>query len=269
MHRTLSILRTSAVLLGLCGPITAAAAQSINIDYGDLFGTPDAKYPAAGRPGVWNALDGSFGPHALVDLDGNPVAAQVTLEPSGPTFGDNNPNTIGFDEALMDDATGGWVDVVGRVVFSDLQPGVYRVLTYAWITYDPENMIWVWMNEEQIPAILSGPWPKNGLQEGVTHSVHVVRVPRGQLQVNLVSGFWIFDDWWLNGLQLDRLGASGDVNCDGGVDAFDIEPFILALTDPEAYERQYPNCHVTLADIDGDGEVTAFDIEPFIGLLLP
>jgi hypothetical protein len=64
-------------------------------------------------------------------------------------------------------------------------------------------------------------------------------------------------------------GQPGDLNCDGAIDAFDIEPFILALTDPGSYPNQHPNCDLNLADINGDGAIDAFDIEPFIGLLLP
>ncbi len=59
----------------------------------------------------------------------------------------------------------------------------------------------------------------------------------------------------------------GDTNCDGVVDAFDIEPFILALTDPNGYAAQFPNCDIGSADANGDGVVDAFDIEPFIALL--
>jgi len=59
----------------------------------------------------------------------------------------------------------------------------------------------------------------------------------------------------------------GDLNCDGTVNAFDIDPFILALTDPSAYAETYPDCAVINADINGDGTVNAFDIDPFIALL--
>ncbi len=59
----------------------------------------------------------------------------------------------------------------------------------------------------------------------------------------------------------------GDLNCDGAIDAFDIEPFILAMTDPEAYGRQYPDCAAGFADVNEDGAVDAFDIEPFVALL--
>jgi WD40 repeat protein len=62
--------------------------------------------------------------------------------------------------------------------------------------------------------------------------------------------------------------AVGDLNCDGAIDAFDIEPFVLALTDPGQYALQYPSCDANLADINGDGAVDAFDIEPFITLLV-
>ncbi len=64
-------------------------------------------------------------------------------------------------------------------------------------------------------------------------------------------------------------GLAGDLNCDGAIDAFDIEPFILALTDPAGYAAAYPGCDHDLADVNGDGAVDAFDIEPFVGLLAP
>jgi hypothetical protein len=59
----------------------------------------------------------------------------------------------------------------------------------------------------------------------------------------------------------------GDLNCDGAVNAFDIDPFVLALTDPAGYQAQYSHCDRMLADCNGDGEVNAFDIDPFVLLL--
>ena len=61
----------------------------------------------------------------------------------------------------------------------------------------------------------------------------------------------------------------GDLNCDGAVDALDIEPFIMALFDPESYPDVYPDCYIDRADINGDGRIDALDIEPFIDLLFP
>ena len=59
----------------------------------------------------------------------------------------------------------------------------------------------------------------------------------------------------------------GDLNCDHEVDGFDIQPFVLALTDPSAYASQYPNCNYMLADINQDGNVDGFDIQPFVDVL--
>ena len=62
-------------------------------------------------------------------------------------------------------------------------------------------------------------------------------------------------------------GSVGDVNCDGVLDAFDIDPFVLALTDPAGYPAVYPDCTINNADCNGDGEINAFDIDPFVTLL--
>jgi hypothetical protein len=60
----------------------------------------------------------------------------------------------------------------------------------------------------------------------------------------------------------------GDLNCDGHINAFDIEDFILALVDPAGYSTANPTCDIGTGDINRDGAVDAFDIEPFIDLLL-
>lgn len=56
----------------------------------------------------------------------------------------------------------------------------------------------------------------------------------------------------------------GDLNCDGLLNNFDINPFVLALTDPAAYAVAFPNCSSQLADINHDGLVNNFDIDPFV-----
>ncbi len=61
--------------------------------------------------------------------------------------------------------------------------------------------------------------------------------------------------------------ARGDLNCDGDINAFDIEPFLVALFDPDNYPIQYPDCDINNADINGNGAIDAFDIEPFLELL--
>jgi len=61
----------------------------------------------------------------------------------------------------------------------------------------------------------------------------------------------------------------GDLNCDGVVNNFDIDPFVLALTNPGGYAVQYPDCRWKNADVNGDGQVNNFDIDPFVKLLTP
>jgi outer membrane protein assembly factor BamB len=59
----------------------------------------------------------------------------------------------------------------------------------------------------------------------------------------------------------------GDVNCDGAINVFDIDPFVLALSDPPAYSAAYPDCDRDNADANEDGDVNVFDIDPFVSLL--
>ena len=61
----------------------------------------------------------------------------------------------------------------------------------------------------------------------------------------------------------------GDMDGDGDVDNFDIQPFELALTDQAAYLAQYPLLFdfQDRGDIDGDGDFDNFDIQPFEALL--
>ena len=59
----------------------------------------------------------------------------------------------------------------------------------------------------------------------------------------------------------------GDLNCDGSVNNFDIDPFVLALTDPGGYALAYPACDIMLGDTDCNGTVNNFDIDPFVECL--
>ncbi len=59
----------------------------------------------------------------------------------------------------------------------------------------------------------------------------------------------------------------GDLNCDGTVDFFDIDPFLLALFNPGLYAIQYPECDPLAGDTNDDGSVDFFDIDPFLAIL--
>jgi len=59
----------------------------------------------------------------------------------------------------------------------------------------------------------------------------------------------------------------GDLNCDGVVNFGDINPFVLALANPDAYAAAYADCEILAADINGDGVVDFRDINAFVQLL--
>jgi hypothetical protein len=61
-------------------------------------------------------------------------------------------------------------------------------------------------------------------------------------------------------------GVLGDMNCDGAVSFNDINPFVLALTDPATWQSTYP-CSILNGDINQDGLVNFGDINPFVALL--
>ena len=55
-----------------------------------------------------------------------------------------------------------------------------------------------------------------------------------------------------------------DTNCDWAVNAFDIEPFLDLLFDPNARP-----CNTCTGDVNHAGLIDAFDIEPFLNCLFP
>ena len=82
-------------------------------------------------------------------------------------------------------------------------------------------------------------------------------------------GFTNFD------MQVDNVGfvalppafARGDANCDGSTDFFDIDPFLLALFDPAAYNATHCGGSNTTVDVDCSTAVDFFDIDPFLSCL--
>ena len=73
-----------------------------------------------------------------------------------------------------------------------------------------------------------------------------------------VDGEDFFDPRSTVGVTLVASGLLGDVDMDGAVDFFDIQPFIEVLSN-QGFQAE--------ADIDGNGVVDFLDIAPFIGLL--
>ena len=94
----------------------------------------------------------------------------------------------------------------------------------------------------------------------------------GQTDIDGQNRVWDGDH---NGSALVDMGSDeydsptrGDVNCDGAVDLFDADAFVLALREPAEHQRAFPACDRALADVNGDGVVDAFDVEAFVALLI-
>ena len=58
-----------------------------------------------------------------------------------------------------------------------------------------------------------------------------------------------------------------DMNLDGAINGFDIDPFVLALVDPDGYETTYGVPADLMGDCNLDWVCNAFDIDPFVQIL--
>ncbi|MGE3181429.1 MAG: hypothetical protein AB7N71_07355, partial [Phycisphaerae bacterium] len=58
-----------------------------------------------------------------------------------------------------------------------------------------------------------------------------------------------------------------DMNCDGALTVSDIGWFIKAITTPEVYHLDQPDCEILNADTNADGAITVSDIGDFVALL--
>ncbi len=92
-----------------------------------------------------------------------------------------------------------------------------------------------------------------------------VRWGMGPTDSSVAYHGWNIDDIEFHGAA--PVGMKGDVDCDGDIDFFDIDPFVVALGGEAAYYAVYPDCIWSLADTDCDGDVDFFDIDPFVACL--
>ncbi|MGE0482271.1 MAG: dockerin type I domain-containing protein [Phycisphaerae bacterium] len=59
-----------------------------------------------------------------------------------------------------------------------------------------------------------------------------------------------------------------DMNCDGAVNNFDSDGYVLALVDPEGYAVEYAACDLLRGDIDRNGHVNNFDTDLFTNCII-
>jgi hypothetical protein len=143
-----------------------------------------------------------------------------------------------------------------------------EVTDHAGIEVSTDGTTWatVWSN---ITTISEATWSRQVYSLGATadHQPTVyIRWVMGPTDVSVTYPGWNIDDieiWALT----PAPGLPGDLNCDLVVDFGDINPFVLALTNPAGYAAAYPDCDIMNADINADGGVDFGDINPFVELL--
>jgi len=232
-------------LLALVAPAAdPACGQSLNIDIGTAVGTPSDNYAAVGLSGVWNDLPDWDLPcgYPLVGLDGSPTG--VCLVTEGSLFPPQSPDPAPRDYArLLED--GGFASDLGmHWVIWPLEPGPYRVITYA---YNP----WLngWTTIEVASAVAptqttTGSLPE-GIEflEGVTHTIHVIPECDGNI------GVWLPDNPYMSGAIQGVQIVSMDCNNNGVLDDADL----AGGTSQDCNDNGYPDECETQADCNNNG----------------
>lgn len=136
------------------------------------------------------------------------------------------------------------------------------------VSRDGLNWVTVWQNPNSETADLN--WQAMDLDiSSVADDQPAVRLrwTMGPTDTSWTYCGWNIDDLRLTGFRCVDTWAVGDMNCDGLVDFGDINPFVMALSNPAGYAAAYPNCDIRNGDINGDGRVDFGDINPFVRLL--
>ncbi len=144
-----------------------------------------------------------------------------------------------------------------------------RPYVYAMVEASPDGTAWTTLWENGSKVIKDKSWSWWELDLPVSLNNQPAAYVRWGYQVR--NGAWACSGWNVDDIEVWAFGPppvlAGDMNCDSVVDFGDINPFVLALTNPAAYAAAYPECSIDHADVNGDGNVDFGDINPFIGLL--
>jgi Glycosyl hydrolases family 16 len=110
------------------------------------------------------------------------------------------------------------------------------------------------------------------LVEGVVNAVAPAGTALARLSLFFVQLNSEGGSSWFDNASLVRLSPnfiSGDMNGDGSLDNEDINPFVLALVDPDAYSAAFPLINANqVGDFTGDVALDNEDIQGFVGALI-
>jgi len=225
-----------------------------------------------------NPTGGTYLSGTNVQLTANADAGWQFDHWEGHLAGSTNPESILMDgdktvtAVFVQDEYTLTLNVVGNGAV-DLDPagGTYLSGTNVELTANADSG---WMFYEWSGHLTGSTNPANLLMDG-DKTVAATFVPdcngNGVPDVDDIDG-GASTDFNNNGVP-DECEGLGDLNCDGTVDLFDIDPFVLAMTSATdtppfaGYYAVHPGCDHMHADINGDGVVDLFDIDPFVDML--
>ncbi|MBU0640932.1 MAG: VCBS repeat-containing protein [Planctomycetes bacterium] len=254
----------------------------------DLFITDNTQLGGTGRfrqyagsPGgfastySWSYYEGYGSAVALADVDGD-----MDLDLATGGWWENTRLFLNTGSALpaTPDWNSGGTSVVEKICFGDIDKNSLRTVTYATpgdgsrkLFYLPHQPI-----QEYVAVCMDGfcLFPDQYTFSQEHGWVTVANAPNIELHVEytvstrLDMAITNWDDNVGNFVYYNQLVLKGDANCDGMLNGFDIDAFVLLLSDRPGYDAMYPDCDAdTFCDMNDDGEINGFDIDGFVAAL--
>lgn len=204
-------------LVSLLSLTSQASGQSFNIDVGSpnsvTGGALSFQPGAAGQAGHWNlvhqAQNWQIG---LRDLQGQITGGYTQVfQSSNIQDLEFNSLSTAFEGSILDD----WMDLESLVFFiGGLESGTYDVYTYSWAADSPFSVTRIRPQGvlDATSAYVGGADFSGVYTEGVTHSVHRVDAPYGEIKMGM-SAFSAFGSF--NGMQLVKVADDYPSHCSG------------------------------------------------------
>ncbi len=264
-------LRIRAIAVGSNGMTSQVVSEPLNVIEGEVATYGNAtniEISGLGfRTSSWNAVNGNPSPvsSALSSLDRLGVSDGVSFFSSNP--GSGWESTHVFEATIAEDIA----DIAQiDVQFEGYATSCAQIELYIW-----DNLANNWGDGAGATGqnAYADNWAGNldgFLDARITDEFDRYVSPTGEIRFML----YVERSGSRTVLDFAELNVTtfafplGDTNCDGLVNAVDIEPFVLAVVDPAGYAATYPGCDVNNADANDDGLVDARDIEAFVDLVV-